>query len=70
MRKIALILLLLVGLAGCTYQASSGREMTQDALSRIVVNQTTKAEMIAMFGPPAHQGFDANGKLKIGRAHV
>ena len=63
MRAFILILTLAVGLAGCTYQASSGREMTQDALSRLVVNQTTKAEMVAMFGPPLSHGYDSSGKL-------
>jgi len=36
--------------------------MMPDELSRLVAGQTTKAEMLAMFGTPTTQGFDANGK--------
>ena len=44
--------------------------MTQDTLSRLVVNQTTKAEMVAMFGPPSGHGYDSSGKLMVSWHYV
>lgn len=63
MRKIFLVLGLIVGLAGCAM--STGQEMTQEALNQLVVNQTTKAEMLAMFGQPVGQGYDSSGKMMV-----
>jgi len=64
-----LILVLLMGLTGCA-QISSGHKMTPDELSKLVVNQTTKAEMVSMFGPPQYQGFGADGKLMVSWHYV
>ena len=64
MRKLMLVLVAVVclGLVGC---ASAGREMSQSNLERIKANQTTKAEMLSMFGPPLSHGYDGSGKLMM-----
>ncbi len=67
MRKVVMlwVVVLFLGLAGCAYQASSGREITQEALSQVVLGQTTKAEMITLFGPPVGQGYSTDGRLVL-----
>ena len=68
MHKILLILALFIGLAGC---ATRGKEMTQDQLNQLVLGQTTRTEMITMFGQPVNQGFlDANGKVSAKWVYV
>lgn len=64
MRKLILVLLAVVcfGLAGC---ASAGREMSQSQISQIKPNQTTKAEMMSIFGPPLSHGYDSSGKMMM-----
>lgn len=64
MRKIMLatVVALMMCVAGC---ASSGREMAPDQLARIQPGKTTKAQMIAMFGPPLSHGYDSSGKMMM-----
>jgi hypothetical protein len=67
MRKIFLILVLVVGLTGC---ASRGTEIKQGQLKQLVIGQTTRIEMIAMFGQPVNQGFLEAGKLSLKWVYV
>ncbi len=62
MRKFLLFLIALIcfALAGC---ASTGKEMTQSQLDMIKPNQTTKAELMSIFGAPLSHGYDSSGKM-------
>ena len=54
----ALSLIALCTIVGCAY---SGREIDPNALSKIKKGKTTKAEVIALLGPPSQQmpmGYD------------
>ena len=62
MRKILLILALVIGMVAC---ASRGTEIRQDQLKQLVIGQTTRTQMIAMFGQPVNQGFLEAGKLSL-----
>lgn len=46
---IGLILVLCMATAGC---ATVGRDFNEDLLSQLVVGESTKADAIALFGPP------------------
>jgi len=67
MRKILLILVLIIGLVGC---ASKGTEIKQEQLNQLVRGQTTRTEMIAMFGQPVNQGFLDAGKISLKWVYV
>jgi outer membrane protein assembly factor BamE (lipoprotein component of BamABCDE complex) len=49
-------------ITGC---ASSGRVIEQANIQKIVPGQTTKQQMIEMFGPPLSQSFGTEGKLTM-----
>ncbi|MCL1961780.1 MAG: outer membrane protein assembly factor BamE [Desulfovibrionaceae bacterium] len=49
-----------VTVAGC---ASSGRQIEQANIQKIVPGATTKDQMLAMFGPPLSQSYGTEGKL-------
>ena len=51
-----------VVIAGC---ASSGVQIDQANIQKIVPGKTTKQEMLAMFGPPLSQAFGTEGKLTM-----
>lgn len=48
--------------AGC---ASSGRQIEQSNIQKIVVGTTTKQQMLAMFGSPLSQAYGTEGKLTM-----
>lgn len=58
--RVLVIMALCIALSAC---ASSGRQMEAQSLSQIQVGQTTKDDMLAMFGTPMSQTLDTNGKL-------
>lgn len=49
-------------LAGC---ASSGRQIEQANIQKIVVGTTTKQQMFEMFGSPLSQAYGSEGKLTL-----
>jgi outer membrane protein assembly factor BamE (lipoprotein component of BamABCDE complex) len=67
MRKALLILALITGLVGC---ASRGTEIKQEQRNQLVQGQTTRTQMIAMFGQPVNQGFLEAGKLSLKWVYV
>ena len=48
--------------AGC---ASTGKEIQQADIQKIVPGTTTKDEMLTMFGPPLSQSFGTEGKMTM-----
>jgi hypothetical protein len=52
--------------------ATSGRKITQDQLAQVVSGQTTRVDLIAMFGPPTSEVYSSDGTqiLGWGYAHV
>lgn len=63
------LLLMAVTLAGC---ATSGSRISQSQMDRIVTGQTTRDEMISVFGPPNTETVNADGSsvLGWGYAHI
>ena len=61
MNKIVVIILCSVLLAAC----ATGRQMSQNQIEQIVAGQTSKSEMIRMFGPPLSQSYSSDGKLMM-----
>ena len=59
----------LAALIGC---ATSGRKITQAQLDQVVSGQTTRSELIALFGPPTSEVYSSDGSqiLGWGYAHV
>lgn len=68
MRTFVAVIALAV-LMGC---ATSGRKITQAQLDQVVSGQTTRSELIALFGPPTSEIYSSNGSqiLGWGYAHV
>lgn len=58
--RITNALMLCTFLAGC---ASSGQQMSQEQLAQIHPGQTTKTQMVKMFGQPLSQAYGTEGKL-------
>lgn len=52
--------------------ATSGRKITQTQLEQVVSGQTTRSELVAMFGPPTSEVYSSDGTqiLGWGYAHV
>ncbi len=57
-----ILITLVILIAGC---ASSGKEMSQANLDKIIVGTTTKNQMIQMFGSPLSQSYGTEGKLSM-----
>lgn len=51
-----------LAMAGC---ASSGRQIEEANIQKIVVGTTTKQQMLEMFGPPLSQSYGSEGKLTM-----
>ena len=64
--KKAIILSLVMLCIGCV---KVGKELPANSLNSIVVNKTTKAQMLAMFGPPVTQSYNSNGQQALGWTH-
>ena len=61
---LALMLLLFTGLAGCA-PLRSVPETAQDKLDSLVLNQTTRAEMIDLFGKPRLQAIASDSRMEV-----
>jgi len=59
---LALVIWLIPLMIGC---ASSGRQIHDTQVKRIVIGETTKDEMISMFGNPLSQGYGTDGKMTM-----
>jgi outer membrane protein assembly factor BamE (lipoprotein component of BamABCDE complex) len=53
---------LFVVVAGC---ASSGKQIEQANIQKIIPGSTTKLQMLELFGPPLSQSFGTEGKLTM-----
>jgi len=62
MKRQILVIALLASLAGC---ASSGTEIDVSQVQSIQVGQTTKSDMVQMFGVPLSQSYNENGLLTM-----
>jgi outer membrane protein assembly factor BamE (lipoprotein component of BamABCDE complex) len=51
-----------LAIAGC---ASSGRQIEQTNIQKIIVGTTSKQQLIEMFGPPLSQSYGTEGKLTM-----
>ena len=70
MRKILVASIVLTAvLSGC---ASSGKEITQEQVDRIVQGQTTQDQLISIFGKPMAEQYNSDGSrvLTWGYAYV
>ncbi|HVU99710.1 MAG TPA: hypothetical protein VHH88_00010 [Verrucomicrobiae bacterium] len=67
MRKLKCFTLALL-LTGCA--TGGGRAIHQAQVDQLKPGTTTLAEMKAIFGKPAYQGFGSDGKLSVGWVHV
>ena len=65
MKKFVAMFLLLL----CFGCVKMGKEISPTSVNSIVVNKTTKAQMLAMFGPPVTQSYDSDGKQALGWTH-
>jgi len=54
--SLSLIFAASLAIAGC---ASSGRQIEQASVQKIVPGTTTKQQMVGMFGPPLSQSYEA-----------
>ncbi|MFS2205825.1 hypothetical protein [Variovorax sp. Varisp36] len=60
--SLSLIFAASLAIAGC---ASSGRQIEQASVQKIVPGTTTKQQMVGMFGPPLSQSYGTEGKLTM-----
>jgi len=59
-KTIASIIFVLLMLTGC---ASSGHKIDQSQIDQIKIGETTKDQMMKMFGSPLSQAYNSDGKL-------
>lgn len=69
MRKIITAGILAILLAGC---ATSGQRITQDKMDQVINGQTTRADLITLFGAPTSETYNSDGSqlLAWGYAHI
>ncbi|WPP47113.1 hypothetical protein [Pseudomonas sp. AN-1] len=69
MRKIMTAGLMAMLLAGC---ASSGQRITQDKMDQVINGQTTRSDLITLFGAPTTETYNSDGSqlLAWGYAHI
>lgn len=64
-----IVIALIVAIAGC---ATSGRKITQAQLDQVVSGQTTRSDLVSLFGAPTSEIYNSDGTsvLGWGYAHV
>ncbi|WP_375056822.1 outer membrane protein assembly factor BamE [Zobellella sp. DQSA1] len=56
------VIILILVLAGC---ASSGKQISQSSIEKIIPGTTTKQQMHELFGSPLSQSYGTEGKLTM-----
>lgn len=67
--RAAAIVVIALALAGC---ATSGTKITQGQLNQVVSGQTTRSDLVRLFGPPTSEVYGSDGTQVMGwgYAHV